>query len=84
MTQANRDYLFVYGTLMSGFQVPITEQIHASAFSVGRAYCYGKLFDVGGYPGVQLVEQKQKVFGELLAIPTSKFNSLIQVVDMYE
>lgn len=84
MTRTNREYLFVYGTLMSGFQVPITKQIYATATSVGRAYCYGKLFDVGGYPGLQLLEQKLKVFGELLSIPALKFDNLIHAVDLYE
>src|ERR1700709_1053641 len=77
------DRLFVYGTLMRGFDHPMAQLLSRSADLVGEARCQGRLYRVKHYPGLVLSDDPpDNVFGELsgLRAPTE----LLREFDMYE
>ena len=48
------DRLFVYGTLMRGFDHPMARLLSANADFLGEATCRGRLYLVKHYPGLVL------------------------------
>jgi len=80
-----KNYLFVYGTLMSGFDNPFASVLRSKSTLVGEGYFTGRLYRIGWYPGaVYLPEDKNKsrVFGEIYQI--HEFADLIKKIDVYE
>ena len=78
-----QDYLFVYGTLMRGFDHPMAKLLSRSAEFIGEARCRGRLYLVKHYPGLVLSDDPaDMVFGELyrLRTPETSFATL----DEYE
>ena len=60
------DRLFVYGTLMRGFDHPMAKLLSRSADFIGEAQCRGRLYLVKHYPGLVLSDEPDDVvFGEL-------------------
>jgi gamma-glutamylcyclotransferase (GGCT)/AIG2-like uncharacterized protein YtfP len=81
--QARQDLLFVYGTLMRGFDHPMAKLLSRSAEFCGDARCRGRLYLVKHYPGLVLSDDADDVvFGELyrLRTPEESFATL----DEYE
>jgi gamma-glutamylcyclotransferase (GGCT)/AIG2-like uncharacterized protein YtfP len=81
--QARQDLLFVYGTLMRGFDHPMAKLLSRSAEVVGDARCRGRLYLVKHYPGLVVSEDADDVvFGELVRLrrPEASFATL----DEYE
>ena len=77
------DRLFVYGTLMRGFDHPMAQLLSRSADFIGEARCRGRLYQVKHYPGLVLSDDADDVvFGELYRLyrPTE----LLREFDMYE
>jgi gamma-glutamylcyclotransferase (GGCT)/AIG2-like uncharacterized protein YtfP len=77
------DRLFVYGTLMRGFDHPIAKLLSRSADFVGEAFCRGRLYRIKHYPG--LVESDNPadiVFGEVYRLRARE--ELLREFDMYE
>ena len=77
------DQLFVYGTLMRGFDHPMAQLLSRSADFVGEARCRGRLYLVKHYPGLVASDNAEDVvFGELFRLrqPTE----LLAEFDMYE
>jgi len=77
------DLLFVYGTLMRGFDHPMAQLLSRSADFIGEAQCRGRLYMVKHYPGLVLSDDPTEVvFGELYRLrqPTE----LLREFDMYE
>jgi gamma-glutamylcyclotransferase (GGCT)/AIG2-like uncharacterized protein YtfP len=67
--QARQDLLFVYGTLMRGFDRPMAKLLSCSAEFVGEARCQGRLYLVKHYPGLVLSDDAgDVVFGELFRL----------------
>jgi gamma-glutamylcyclotransferase (GGCT)/AIG2-like uncharacterized protein YtfP len=65
------DRLFVYGTLMRGFDHPMAKLLSRSAEFIGEARCRGRLYLVKHYPGLALSDDASDVvFGELLRLHT--------------
>jgi gamma-glutamylcyclotransferase (GGCT)/AIG2-like uncharacterized protein YtfP len=63
------DQLFVYGTLMRGFDHPMAKLLSRSAEFVGEAHCQGRLYLVTHYPGLVLSDAADDVvFGELVRL----------------
>src|SRR4030088_3812418 len=61
-----QDRLFVYGTLMRGFDHPMAKLLSRSADFIGEARCQGRLYLVKHYPGLVLSDDPDEVvFGEL-------------------
>jgi len=74
------DYIFFYGTLMQEFAPPELE-IHKLEF-IGEGFVYGKLYDLGAYPGVILSDSSEnKVFGEIFRLPSEQE---LEKFDQYE
>lgn len=46
------NYLFVYGTLRLGFSNHYANLLHQNSTHIGQGTLNGKLFDIGGYPGI--------------------------------
>ena len=79
----NTDQLFVYGTLMRGFDHPMAQLLSRSADFVGSARCVGRLYLVKHYPGLVLSDDADDVvFGELFRLRQPA--ELLREFDMYE
>ena len=77
------DLLFVYGTLMRGFDHPMAQLLSRSADFIGEARCQGRLYLVKHYPGLVLSDDADEfVFGELYRL--SQPEALLREFDMYE
>ena len=77
------DLLFVYGTLMRGYDNPMAKLLSANADFLGQARCRGRLYQVKHYPGLVLsTEVADVVFGELYRLRAVE--DLLREFDMYE
>ena len=77
------DHLFVYGTLMRGFDNPMAQLLSRNADFLGPARCQGRLYQVSFYPGLVLSEDPaEAVSGELYRLRAGE--ALLRELDMYE
>ena len=77
------DLVFVYGTLMRGFDHPMSRRLAASAEFLGEARCQGRLYMVAHYPGLLRSDDVADiVFGELYRVHDD--DELLAVLDGYE
>ena len=77
------DRLFVYGTLMRGFEHPMARLLAANADFVGEARCRGRLYLVKHYPGLVLSDDPAElVHGEVYRLRAP--DELLREFDMYE
>ena len=77
------DHLFVYGTLMRGFDHPMAQLLSRGADFIGEARCRGRLYRVKHYPGLVLSDDADDVvFGELFRLRSPA--ELLREFDMYE
>ena len=77
------DLLFVYGTLMRGFDHPMAQLLSRSADFIGQAQCRGRLYLIKHYPGLVLSDEAaETVFGELYRLRQPE--ALLREFDMYE
>ena len=77
------DLLFVYGTLMRGFDHPMAQLLSRAADFIGEARCRGRLYRVQHYPALVLSDDPADVvFGELYRLRTP--GELLRELDMYE
>ncbi|MEN3350933.1 MAG: hypothetical protein V7632_4568 [Bradyrhizobium sp.] len=77
------DLLFVYGTLMRGFDHPMAKLLSANADFLGEARCRGRLYLVKHYPGlVRSDDPADIVHGELFRLRAR--DAMLDEFDMYE
>ena len=77
------NHLFVYGTLMRGFDQPMARLLAANADYLGEVRCRGRLYLVKHYPGLVLSDDPaDTVFGELFSL--RERDALLREFDMYE
>jgi gamma-glutamylcyclotransferase (GGCT)/AIG2-like uncharacterized protein YtfP len=77
------DRLFVYGTLMRGFDHPMAKLLSGNADFIGEARCQGRLYRIKHYPGLLLSDDPADiVFGELYRLRAR--DALLCEFDMYE
>jgi gamma-glutamylcyclotransferase (GGCT)/AIG2-like uncharacterized protein YtfP len=77
------DRLFVYGTLMRGFDHPMAKLLSRSADFIGEATCRGRLYLIKHYPGLVLSDDPaDTVSGELYRLRDR--DALLGEFDMYE
>jgi gamma-glutamylcyclotransferase (GGCT)/AIG2-like uncharacterized protein YtfP len=77
------DYLFAYGTLQPHCVPARMAPVVAKMRAVGKGYVYGKLYDLGGYPGaVPDPSSPQKITGTVLQLPEDA--SILRQFDAYE
>ena len=55
------DRLFVYGTLMRGFDHPMAQLLSRSADFIGEAKCRGRLYLIKHYPGLVLSDDANDI-----------------------
>ncbi len=78
----NSTLLFVYGTLMSGYENRYARLLRESSTFVGTAWSRGELKRVSWYPGmIRRVTTMQKVYGELYIINDLR---ILKELDNYE
>jgi gamma-glutamylcyclotransferase (GGCT)/AIG2-like uncharacterized protein YtfP len=76
-----KQYLFVYGTLKDEFAPPeIAGTVKKMKF-VGNGFAYGKLYDLGEYPGAVL-GTRDKIFGSIYEVPDDE--NILRKLDEYE
>jgi gamma-glutamylcyclotransferase (GGCT)/AIG2-like uncharacterized protein YtfP len=77
------DLLFVYGTLMRGFDHPMAKLLAANADFLGEAQCRGRLYLVKHYPGLVTSDAAADVVhGELFRLRAPEV--MLREFDMYE
>ena len=77
------DRLFVYGTLMRGFDHPMARLLAGHADFLGDATCRGRLVLVKHFPGLLLSNAASDVVhGELFQLRVP--DELLRELDMYE
>ena len=77
------DHLFVYGTLMRGFDHPMAKLLAGNADYLGDAHCRGRLYLVKHYPGLVLSDDPADiVHGELFRLRDR--DAMLGEFDMYE
>jgi gamma-glutamylcyclotransferase (GGCT)/AIG2-like uncharacterized protein YtfP len=77
------DRLFVYGTLMRGFDHPMAQLLSRGADLIGEARCQGRLYLVTHYPALVLSgDPADVVFGKLYRLRAP--DELLREFDMYE
>ncbi|MGM4893841.1 gamma-glutamylcyclotransferase family protein [Tardiphaga sp. 839_C3_N1_4] len=77
------DRVFVYGTLMRGFDHPMSKLLSAGADFLGEASCRGRLYMIAHYPGLLHSDDPADiVFGELFRL--RKPDELMAALDDYE
>jgi len=78
-----QEHLFVYGTLMRGFDHPMAQLLSRAADFIGEARCRGRLHLVRHYPGLVLSDNANDVvFGELFRL--RHVEEVLSELDMYE
>lgn len=77
MAETMSEYLFVYGTLMSG--MPAAEMLTGAARLVGRGLVRGALYDLGEYPALRPGDGD--VWGEVYAVAGV---AALRRIDAYE
>jgi gamma-glutamylcyclotransferase (GGCT)/AIG2-like uncharacterized protein YtfP len=77
------DRLFVYGTLMRGFDHPMARLLSGNADFLSEARCRGRLYRVEHYPALVLSDDPADiVHGELFRLRVP--DELLREFDMYE
>jgi gamma-glutamylcyclotransferase (GGCT)/AIG2-like uncharacterized protein YtfP len=77
------DHLFVFGTLLSGYDHPMSRLLAQRAELIGEARCTGQLYLVRHYPGmVPSTDSADQVFGELYRMRDAA--ELLRTLDKYE
>ena len=77
------DRVFVYGTLMCGFDHPMSKLLSAGADFLGEASCRGRLYMIAHYPGLlHSGDADDVVFGELYRL--RNVDELMAALDDYE
>ncbi len=77
------DLLFVYGTLMRGFDHPMAQLLSRAADFLGEARCRGRLYLVKHYPGLVLSDHADDVVhGELFRLHEAA--ACLREFDIYE
>ena len=85
MTNIASYYVFVYGSLRSGFHSPAYQYISNYFNLFGEAKVKGKLFNTGEYPAAIPVEEDLFIKGELYLIKNeNEFSWAIAQLDDYE
>ena len=79
---ATQPFLFVYGTLMQGFDSLENWQSRVQAEFVGRGKIQGRLYDLGRYPGAIRAASEHLVRGEVYKLRNPA--NALDILDEYE
>ena len=79
------NHLFVYGSLLSGFQLQAYEYIRSYFNYIGEAIVKGTMYDMGSYPVVTPHDTGRFIKGELYEIRNPfEFSFVLAQLDDYE
>lgn len=77
------EYLFLYGTLLSGNLSEEAAEIVRQLRPVAPAHVAGRLYDLGEYPGAVIDQSAEtSIKGELFELPND--DSVLRTLDAYE
>ncbi len=77
--------LFVYGTLRRNSGHLMAERLAGDATFVGEATVAGRLYHTGAFPAsVAPFTPYDRVFGDVWAIPATRAESVLSMLDQYE
>jgi gamma-glutamylcyclotransferase (GGCT)/AIG2-like uncharacterized protein YtfP len=76
-----KQYLFVYGTLKNKLAPPEIAETVKKLKLVGDGFAYGKLYDLGEFPGAVLGTD-DKIFGSVYELPDDE--NVLPELDEYE
>ena len=84
MKAEESNYLFVYGTLRTGFANPVRKEIMDDVELIGQAVIRGRMYDIGRYPGAVRGSESEpaSIIGEVLRLTHPK--KVIRILDQYE
>ncbi len=75
-------YLFVYGTLMRGFDNRYAQLLHTNANFIGEGRLKGRLYDLGPYPvAVYDAHDNTEIIGEVYELTS---DAILAQLDEYE
>lgn len=82
---SSNHYLFVYGSLLSGFNQPAFEYIRRYFTLVGPAKVKGELYDLGSYPAAVPSMDETYIIGELYQLNNNdEYSWAFSQLDDYE
>ncbi len=77
------NYLFVYGTLLKGFDSYMSKFLDKNSDFIGEGFIHGKLFEISWYPGAVLSkESSERVYGHIFKI--YEYDKTFKILDDYE
>jgi len=77
------EFLFVYGSLRNGFKNRYARFLQMGSELLGTAYTLGKLYDIGGYPGLKLSNDvTEQVWGDIYRVGNAQ--KIYPMLDIYE
>ena len=78
--------LFVYGTLRSDCAGVFQQHfLHRQAQLLGGGWIQANLFDVGEFPAaIASMDARERVFGEVYALPKTRYRQMFSALDAYE
>lgn len=82
MEISNKEFLFVYGTLMSSYNGKCAAQLRKHARLLGTASASGELVMLSWYPGFINKESGKRIWGELYEVIDG--SRLWPLIDEYE
>jgi len=84
MNKEKPDYLFVYGTLRKGFEIPVQKRISGDIEWLGLSEIRGKMYDIGDYPAALPLQRHEKsvIRGEVIKIKHPA--KVMKLLDRYE
>jgi gamma-glutamylcyclotransferase (GGCT)/AIG2-like uncharacterized protein YtfP len=78
-----KQVLFVYGTLAEHPPREIADVVQRLEL-IGDGFIFGRLYDLGEYPGAVLGSCHDKIFGKVLRLPEDDAETLLCRLDAYE
>ncbi|MBJ6368760.1 gamma-glutamylcyclotransferase family protein [Snuella sedimenti] len=83
MKKDKTNYLFVYGTLLKGFNNEMSHFLAEHSQFVEKGFFNGELYEVAGYPGAILSEKPtDKVYGSVYKVLDADL--VFKALDTYE
>ena len=77
-----KEYLFVYGTLLSNIASRVEHIMRKQTKVIGEGYVHGKIYDLGEYPAaIADPDSKDLIYGELIELQNKK---ILDILDDYE
>lgn len=80
--EGDSEFLFVYGSLMSAYDHPLSDFLSENAQLISEAKVRGRLYKIEWYPGLVCDENSAEwVYGEVYQLQNS---NIFKVLDEYE